>query len=67
MTDIPYSEIIPPMLRRDLIRAGIAKDCDAIDEVHKNARQMYPKLFRADDNPVGWGRQFERKSIYRVK
>lgn len=54
MTKIIIAEIIPPMFRIDLIEAGTRKDCDAIDEVHKNARAMYPKLFREDDDPATW-------------
>lgn len=42
------AQIIPPQLRARLIVAGQNHDTDAIDEVVKDARAMYPELFRRD-------------------
>jgi hypothetical protein len=46
------AQILPPLLRNDLIWRGVNKDMDGIDEVHRNARRDYPELFQPiDDSP----------------
>ena len=52
ITDI--AQILPPLIREDLIDAGLHHDCKSIDEIHRHARDMYPELFRDDVNPALW-------------
>ena len=60
MTDeILIAEILPPMLRRDLIHCGNTHDIDGIDDVHRRAIRDYPEKFRSDDVPDEWGKRYE--------
>ena len=58
---IEAAQIIPPLLRADLIRAGMRGDLEAIDGLHKQLRQMYPKLFLPNDKDDSslWGNRRE--------
>ena len=47
---IEAAQIIPPLLRADLILAGMCGDLEQIDAIHKRARQNHPELFRKDDD-----------------
>lgn len=55
----PIATIIPPLLRADLIQAGLRRDGAAIDRVHKQARQAYPHLFRQDSDVARWSRKYD--------
>jgi hypothetical protein len=48
------AEILPPLIREDLVDAGLHHDCAQSDEIHAHARKQYPELFRPDDDPRYW-------------
>lgn len=60
MTILETAQILPPMLREDLIDAGLHHDYDEIDAIHKRARRDYPELFIENDDEAQWSRREAR-------